>query len=192
MDKLRPSSGKRASCPQAGVGPGQVSGPGVWHVRPTLPDGRSAYLHVQVLLSVRDVQNETRFWVRHLGRCLPPRMPLRASQQEVQGGGSVPLLLLLLAPRPGWQPPLSHPEGQRVGAVPPSPGRATFPRSPGCLPALTGRERFISASGGAWTWGGGQSLPIPVAAIGNPKGRVTWVENLWSRGITTPPWGWGR
>ena len=58
-----------------------------WHVGPALPDGFSAYLHVQVLLSVRDVQNETGSWVRHLGCHMPPCVPRGVAQQEVWVGG---------------------------------------------------------------------------------------------------------
>lgn len=78
---------------------------------------------------------------------MPPHVPQGMAQQEVWVGGlagqsrdsapshcsSAPWLHIQDGSRE------SHPEKQRVQAVPFA-LQGTFPQSPGCLPALTGRE----------------------------------------------------
>lgn len=119
-----------------------------WHVGPALPDRFSAYLHVQVLQSARNVQNETGSWVRHLGCHMPPCVPQGVAQQQVwvdgfdwpvQGLRSIPLLLCPMAPYSRRQPQVP-PRGRECKLYPP-PCRGPFPEAlAACLPALIGKE----------------------------------------------------
>ena len=85
------------------------------------------------------------------------------------------------------------PGGARHGSWTPFTREGDLSQKP-WLPARSHWQGVVDQcfSWGCVDMGVGRSLPIPVTALDNPKGRVTWVENLWSRGITTPPWGWGR
>lgn len=144
-----------------------------WHVGPALPDRFSAYLHVQVLQSARNVQNETGSWVRHLGCHMPPCVPQGVAQQQVWVDGLAGQSRDSAPSRCSSAPWLHIPEGSRKShpeaesascTLRPAGDLSLKPWLPACLLSLA-RSDF---SWGCIAVGAGCSLPIPAAAIDAP------------------------